>query len=261
MMNLQKIFRLYKQNTTAKKIIYTSVFGGFDQLHEVQNPNKDIEYICFTDSKDLVSRTWKIIECELGSNDFRKCAKIFKVFPHEFFPNAQSSLWVDGNYIIKKNHSCFLEKYLNNSSIKFFRHSARECIFDEGDYLIENKPEFDSSIIKTQLLNYLNQGMPRKNGLINGAIILRNNHNEEVKKLMRDWWDEIDNHSIRDQLSFNYICWKNQYKLEFFQEEIIDFKYFQFMPHGSKINYLFLLNIKIFLKKITKNIYQYVKNN
>tara|TARA_A100001011_G_C14115425_1_gene758866 strand:+ start:125 stop:910 length:786 start_codon:yes stop_codon:yes gene_type:complete len=261
MMDLPKIFQLYKQNTTAKKIIYTSVFGNFDQLHEIQNPDKHIDYICFTDSKDLISKTWKIIECELGSNDFRKCAKIFKVFPHEFFPNAESSLWVDGNYLIKKNHVSFIEKYTNNLSIKFFRHSARECIFDEGDYLIKNKPEFDPSIIRDQLLNYLNQGMPKKVGLINGAIILRNNQNEEVRKLMWDWWIEIDNHSIRDQLSFNYICWKNQYKLEFFQEEIINFQYFQFMPHGSRINYLSILNIKIFIKKTLKKIHQYVRNN
>jgi hypothetical protein len=110
MHGLTPIFQKYKQSNLQKNIIYTAVFGNFDQLSEIHNPSQDIDYICFTDNKLLVSSTWKIIVCTLDNTDPRKCAKIFKVFPHEFFPNSELTLWVDGNYVIKKITIIFLRK-------------------------------------------------------------------------------------------------------------------------------------------------------
>lgn len=261
MHGLTPIFQKYKQSNLQKNIIYTAVFGNFDQLSEIHNPSQDIDYICFTDNKLLVSSTWKIIVCTLDNTDPRKCAKIFKIFPHEFFPNSELTLWVDGNYVIKKNHYHFFKENDQITDIKFFRHSQRNCIYDEGDFIVQNKSEFDPVIIKKQLSCYQDLGFPGKHGLINGAIILRNSKNKTVKKLMSDWWDEIENHSIRDQLSFNYVCWKNNHHLKYFNEEISNFQFFQYLPHGSKMNFFSLFNVKILLVKILKKLNIHVRNS
>ena len=44
-----------------KYIVYTALFGKYDKLLEIHNINKHIDYVCFTDNKDLTSKTWNII--------------------------------------------------------------------------------------------------------------------------------------------------------------------------------------------------------
>ena len=41
-----------------KIAVYTSIFGGYDELHEDQLQMDGVDYICFTDS-DIKSKTWR----------------------------------------------------------------------------------------------------------------------------------------------------------------------------------------------------------
>lgn len=36
---------------------------------------------------------------------------------------------------------------------------------------------------------------------------------DKVNQIMNDWASELISHSHRDQLSFNYILWKHNYKI------------------------------------------------
>lgn len=47
-------------------------------------------------------------------------------------------------------------------------------------------------------------------GKENGCMV-RDHNDEFVKKLMNDWQNEIMKYSVRDQLSFPYVCWKNHF--------------------------------------------------
>jgi hypothetical protein len=40
--------------------------------------------------------------------------------------------------------------------------------------------------------------------------MLRKHNDKDCIRLMEDWSNEVMNGSHRDQLSFNYCCWKNQ---------------------------------------------------
>ena len=44
-----------------KYIVYTALFGKYDKLLEIPRMNKHIDYVCFTNDKDLTSKTWDII--------------------------------------------------------------------------------------------------------------------------------------------------------------------------------------------------------
>ena len=46
-----------------------------------------------------------------------------------------------------------------------------------------------------------------------------------VKELMDEWWNEVKSMSRRDQLSFNYVCWKKdfQYSICNLNYEIMNF--------------------------------------
>ena len=41
--------------------------------------------------------------------------------------------------------------------------------------------------------------------------MVRDLHDERVENVMETWWEEVLNGSKRDQLSFNYSCWKNDF--------------------------------------------------
>ena len=225
--NLDKILSGLCQETATDIVVYTAIFGNFDALNEVQNPNPDISYICFSDRENLVSDSWKIIHCKNIDNSPRFIAKIFKIFPHKIFCKTKYSLWVDGNYLVNENHYLFFNKYKDVKHIKFYKHSLRNCIYDEAKIIQKEKPEFDPKIIDKQMKRYKDQKMPLMHGLINGAIILRNHESKLLPKLMDDWWFEIYNYSIRDQLSFNYVNWKNDGCAEYFPEEITNFLYYE----------------------------------
>ena len=54
-------------------------------------------------------------------------------------------------------------------------------------------------------------------------------HNEtNVIETMEDWWTEIKHHSRRDQLSFNYTAWKNNFNFVYMgDEDVRDNKWFK----------------------------------
>ncbi|MDE7250890.1 MAG: hypothetical protein K2N82_13635, partial [Lachnospiraceae bacterium] len=62
-----------------------------------------------------------------------------------------------------------------------------------------------------QIERYRNAGYPEHNGLIDSGILVRELKNERVIKVMETWWQEVLHGSKRDQLSFNYACWKNDF--------------------------------------------------
>lgn len=257
---LDQNWALLTQENAHEFIIYTAVFGDFDTLNEVQNPNFNIGYFCFTDNENLSSNTWKIIYCKGLSKDPRLFAKVFKVFPHKIFKNAKLSLWLDGNYSIRSNHTEFFNLYDNLKHIKFYSHTLRDCIFQEAKVIQKEMPEYDPMIIEQQMQKYKVDGMPSHQGLINGAIILRNHDSELMIKLMDEWWSEIYNFSIRDQLSFNYINWRNGNHAEYFQEEITNFIYFLFQPHSNSKKAGVFFTIKIHIKSIIGRLISYVRN-
>ena len=51
---------------------------------------------------------------------------------------------------------------------------------------------------------------------------------------MEDWWSEIKYNSKRDQLSFNYIAWKNNFKFNYIPGQTRNNKYFDYIKHSNK---------------------------
>ena len=55
--------------------------------------------------------------------------------------------------------------------------------------------------------------MPIHYGLGEMPIIAREHLKKECVSIMETWWEEFENESQRDQLSFTYAMWKNGYKI------------------------------------------------
>ena len=91
-----------------------------------------------------------------------------------------------------------------------FNHYDNDCIYQEKKACLSLKKDVPE-IMEQQMERYRLEGYPKNNGLIDSGILVRELHNEKVRKVMETWWKEILNGSRRDQLSFNYACWKNDF--------------------------------------------------
>jgi hypothetical protein len=216
-----------------KSIIYTSIFGGYDVPIEQKLPN-GWDWKCFSEENSLLLYT-----------DNTRNAKRFKVLPHRHLQDYEYSIFIDGNMKVVGNVNELVDKYLSDSNVAFFSHAQnkldpRDCIYDEaqtildlGEKNMKRSPKKgvlnykdDPEIVKRQVERYMDMHYPSHNGLITGMVILRRHNEKDCIKAMEDWWTEIKYNSKRDQLSFNYIAWKNKLKFSYIQGDSRDNKYF-----------------------------------
>jgi len=82
-------------------------------------------------------------------------------------------------------------------------------------------------IIKKQVNKYKQEGFPSQIGLVSTGVVLRQHNLSNVKKLGEDWWIEMKYGSKRDQLSLNYVAWKNNFNITYIDGDIRLNKYFK----------------------------------
>jgi hypothetical protein len=213
-----------------KYVVYTAIVNDYDNLIEPENYSEEIDYICFTDNKNIQSAIWQIVHIDFKYRNPRRLAKIFKVFPHLFFSNYVLSIWVDASVNIKGDLIHLIINYTNDADFTCFRHFKRDCLYDEADECMArelDKPE----IINNQVTRYVNDRYPKLNGLIWGAVLIRNHKNTNVIDAMNRWWDEIENYSYRDQIAFNYIAWKYKLPINYLPFAMLDSPYFAYIGH------------------------------
>ncbi len=206
--------------------VYTSIFGAYDGLLPQQR-FPGVDYICFTD-QPFKSKVWKIRNIEPRHEDPTRCSREIKVLPHKFLPDYKHSVFIDGNYLVKKNPSHYFNTQLKNTNVLVFDHNqcedAWDCVYKEYDYLMAlekaGKRRDDPVVMKEQIERYKRDGYPENNSLIFSAVLLRNHLEADVVKTMERWWDEIQNGSKRDQLSFNYSAWKTGLSFEYLDGDL-----------------------------------------
>ena len=65
-----------------KICVYTCITGNYDNLNELKNPEKNIDYYCFTNNKNLSSKTWKVVQIKNGGLDNCRLARKIKILGH-----------------------------------------------------------------------------------------------------------------------------------------------------------------------------------
>ena len=106
-----------------KKICaYTCITGDYDDLNEIENKEKNVDYLCFTNNKKLKSNTWKIIYIEDEKLDNQRLSRKIKMLSHPYIKdNYDISVWMDASVVFKKSIIDFVNKYLKNNSFAAFK--------------------------------------------------------------------------------------------------------------------------------------------
>ena len=69
-------------------VVYTCLFGKYDNLLKPLLPSKNFDYICFTNNLYLRSNFWKIIYIEENKDNLYLSRKI-KILTHHYLPKYE----------------------------------------------------------------------------------------------------------------------------------------------------------------------------
>lgn len=219
-------------------IIYTCITGGKDELCEDIN-TMGARAVCFTDNPKLKSKVWEIIQIPNLFKDIRRDSRMVKMLPHIFFPDAEYSLYLDGNIINKVPLKRLIDEWLNETDIAMFTHNTRDCLFDEAKECILLGLD-DKQVIEAHTMRY--KGFPKHKGLYQGGTILRR-HTPKIKRFNEMWWAEYCTGCKRDQVSMPYCLEKEGIPVNAIQGHAWTHPYFEMFNHKKLSEWALKLDI------------------
>lgn len=207
-----------------KIVVYTAIFGNRDKLWPPFVPAMDdAQFVCFSDKplkeyglwnrRKLIHRKartpggpfWEArqVKAEFGP---RKTARYYKALSHKWFPDADVTIWLDGNLRLLIPPGRAVEKWLKKNDLAAFNHPDRNCLYAEAEFCAQ-KGKGNRATLTRQAARYRADGMPPGWGLPETRCVIRRN-TSSVNLLNAAWWGEMERGSVRDQVSLPYLCWK-----------------------------------------------------
>ncbi len=248
-----------------KFVVYTALFGNYDNLIDPKVKYEGCDFICFTDQKHFKSDVWEIRIVEDIDLSLNMMNRRYKWLPHKFLSEYVISLYIDSNIVLLENPKRLLEKYCDDNCLVMLpKHPLRNCIYEETIACVERNKASVSSLLE-QVRFYKKEQFPKKFGLGENNILFRKHNNKEVINLMEELWNEVNIwNTKRDQLSFFYLVWKYQFKnIVLMDENAKDGKYFNIELHNKFKHSTFIKKVKnkLFYTKqniINKNYYIFI---
>ncbi len=229
-----------------KGVVYTAIFGKYDDLPQGQYKSEGIDYICFSDH-EFQSDFWKVVKVNKVYEDPTRNARKYKALPHRYVSDYEYSIWMDGNMLMLRDLNPLLDGKIFQTYDHMKCFDKRNCIYEEaaaifqlGQQNMDRTPERGTKnfkdnpqVIKQQIEKYKSEGFPKDFGLAETSVVIRKHNDPSCMKLDEDWWTEMKYHSRRDQLSLNYVEWKNNFKIDYLEGDVRNNDYFK-MISGHK---------------------------
>lgn len=215
-----------------KICVYTCITGDYDNLNEIKNIEKGIDYICYTNNKRIKSKTWSVKYITDDSLSNIKLARKIKIIGTDELKKYDIVVWIDGSIEFTTSIKKFIDKYvdLSKNDLVGFKHYCRTSIRDEIiACLLYNKENAENAVKLNKF--YSKEKFIDEYGLIESAVLFRNFKNKNVQKCMNLWFSMIINYSHRDQLSFQYAAEKSNLKYKLLNISTWNNKYFISKPH------------------------------
>lgn len=201
----------------VKVVVYTCIIGGYDTLKEPMYVNKSsCKYFVITDQNVPEDSLWEKIDvCEIQAPsglDAGTLNRWVKLHPHILFPDYDYSVYIDGSFQLISDIMPIIGAMNEEQWLAI--HNMYDGIDDIYDYAktVVYAKKAPQNVIKKQVEFYKREGYPKHNGIFQNAILFRKHNQAHCKKVMDDWWEQLCMFSKRDQMSLNYILWKNLIK-------------------------------------------------
>jgi len=182
-----------------KKLIYTVLLGGYDDLKEPREVTPGWDYVVFTDNRELKSDNWFVswggYYNTCPETDIKKQSRWFKLKP---LGGYDTTLYVDASYRPLGNLDEFIEG--KTEGVWMTRHPQRNCVYREAQTVREKGLDNENTVLE-QVGRYRDEGLPDRGGLWRGGVIVRNKGCEAFNE---KWWEEVSRGTYRDQISAPY---------------------------------------------------------
>ena len=215
-----------------KVAVYTCITHGYDSLKAPLFVDKRFSYFCFTDNPSSVMPPWECLPIPLKGLSPKDQNRYIKMHPHEFLPDYDVTVYVDGSIqIVGDVQELILRALSSREDIFLYRHPQRSCIFSEAAACAHYSHDWIWTIA-SQMRRYRMAGYPVENGVFEGGVIIRKNSNS-VRRLMEQWWGEYSSGARRDQLSLPYAAWRLAIPLGSLgvSDARFEGRYFRFVNH------------------------------
>lgn len=226
--------------SSRKIVVYTAIFGGYDDPPSVENIDEEIDYLLFTDgSVTEMPAPWQIRIVDPIFVDPQRDARRIKLLPHLFLPkHYEISVWVDASLVLRNVSADVIGQLLNEVDIAVTQHNQRSCIYDEAQAVLDVRYESPARVAR-QMQRYKMCGFPEQFGLHATMFLLRRHTLPRCFRFNLDWWHEVSQFSKRDQLSFDWTRWRhpfvrvNTLQMEIARNPIFGFKMTDGREHKS----------------------------
>jgi hypothetical protein len=189
-------------------VVYTAIIGGCDSLKPA--PVGADNCYCFSDDPAMYEGIdgrvlgWRVV----GAGDWsdpRREAWHLRCVPHELFPRADTTIWMDASFTMTN-----LPKLLKDSAgheLAALRHHGRTTVTAEGAAVVK-AGQATQDEVDTQLSAYRAEGF----GMIPLSVscILVRQNTPKVTAFNNLWDSEIKKYpGDNTQLSLDYAAWKS----------------------------------------------------
>lgn len=200
-----------------KKIaVYTCIVGGYDELQEPLSVSAECDYYVISDKKPERETVFKYLDInqylpELVTDNTRK-NRYCKINAHKIFPQYRYSIYFDGAFRLNDTITKFVNELPRTRIITICRHEWSGLYMEAMRVILNGRDS--EEVVKKQIERYWLEGMPENFGSVYCGILIREHNNPVCRHLMEDWWEEVQNFSKRDMISFPYVLWKNGYSID-----------------------------------------------
>lgn len=201
-------------HSVPRVVVYTAVFGGYDAPPVVHEPDPALTYLFFTEDELVaVPLPWERRYVPRVFEDPQRDARRVKLLPHLFVGEYDASVWVDANCELLKVDAGGVLDLLGDADFAVPSHAERACVYEESEAVLELELDY-SELVAAQMERYRSLGLPAYWGLHATMFLVRRHQTAAARQFSDAWWHELQSHSKRDQLSFDFVRWRSEARVK-----------------------------------------------
>ncbi|MBR3411525.1 MAG: DUF616 domain-containing protein [Bacteroidales bacterium] len=207
-----------KRNLCDEKVaVYTALTGEYDSVHEILYKQPGVDYILYTNNKNLTSSTWDVRYVDSSLDDVLLSREI-KMLPDKYLDKQYTaSVYVDANAFIYGDIANLVSMLNEKTTFAVTRHSNTDSVKNEIEVCIKTKG-INRIQAETQYERYCAEGFKDDMGLAECNILIRRSNDEELGALMELWFQEFCKGIRRDQISLPPCIQKRNFEKYMFLE-------------------------------------------
>lgn len=191
-----------------RTVVYTCSLGRYDWVNAPLAATPGAEFVRVSDLRRSRLGLWRHRDAPdvAAAGGPLLLARRMKLFPEALFPEADLSIWVDGNIQILADLTPLIEEFRESGAdIALLRHSRGRTVGEELTRAAEvgRIPPEHHALIEPQCRRYAEAGVLDRR-VNETSILFRRHGSPALRAVTERWWAEISTYTRRDQVSLPF---------------------------------------------------------